>query len=138
MKQHYWLALVAAAGMSLTAQAQGTVDGTWVGETQGRGGTQAVMLVLSVDGDTLTGTFTQGAQETDIEEGSIDGNTVTFQRTVGQVGFTLTYTGQVDDDTLTLTPTFEGEQRGGGRGRGVGQGRGGRGGGPQTLELTRQ
>ena len=57
----------------------------------------------------------------------VNDSTVTFQCTVGQ-GFTLTYTGEVDEDTPTLTPSFDG-----------GQGRGHDGlGGLQTLELTRQ
>ena len=57
----------------------------------------------------------------------VNDSTVTFQCTVGQ-GFTLTYTGEVDKDTPTLTPSFDG-----------GQGRGHDGlGGLQTLELTRQ
>ena len=57
----------------------------------------------------------------------VNDSTVTFQCTVGQ-GFTLTYTGEVDEDTPTLTPSFDG-----------GQGRGHDGlDGLQTLELTRQ
>jgi len=149
MRRQYWLALVAAIGLGVGAQAQSGIAGKWVGETQGRGGTQAVTLVLTVNGDDLTGTFTQGDQETDIEEGAIDGNTITFQRAVGQGGFTLEYTGVLDGDTLTLTPMFNGGPRGGGRpgggpppgagqGRGDGQGRGGGRGGPQTIELKRQ
>ncbi len=132
MKRQHWLALVAAASMGVTAQAQGQVAGTWVGETQGRGGTQMVTLVLSVDGDMLTGTFAQGDQETEIAMGSVADGTVAFQRTVGR-GFTLTYAGEVEGDTLTLTPSFEGG-RGGGRGDGQRRGRGRL----RTLQLTRQ
>ena len=146
MNRYLPLGLVAIIGLGLSVQAQSNVAGTWTGEAQGRGGTQEVTLVLAVDGNALTGTFTQGDQSAAISEGMVDGDTVSFQRTVGR-GFMLTYSGEVDGDTLTLTPMFDGG-RGGGRpgggrggrdggGRGGGQG-GGRGGGPETLELTRE
>jgi hypothetical protein len=136
------LALLVVLGVS--ALAQSNIAGTWVGETQGRGGTQTVTLVLVVDGDELAGTFTQGEQEAEITEGAIDGNTVTFQRAIGP-DIVLTYTGEVDGNTLTLTPAFDGGRQGAGRfgGRGDGQdgARAGGGpgrGGPVTIELTRQ
>ncbi len=130
MRVKFLFVFAALVAMSAIAYAQGA--GTWTGEAQGRGrgGPQMVTVVLNADG---TGTFKQGDQpEGELSEVMIEGNNVSFQRMVAGrggrgAGFTLTYAGEVDGDTLTLTISVEG--RGG---------RGGRGGGPQPLVLTRQ
>jgi len=121
--------LFAVALLTPAAFAQ-SAAGTWKGETQGRGGTQTMTLTLAVDGSALTGTFEQGPQSGPISEGAVDGTMISFQRNVefGGNAVTLSYSGQIEGDTLTLT--------GGGRG-----GRGGAGGGrgaPMPIVLMRQ
>ncbi len=125
--------IILAAGLVTPAAFAQSAAGTWTGETQGRGGTQTLTLTLEVDGSTLTGTFAQGAQSDPISEGAVDGNTIAFQRSLefGGNPVTLTYSGQIEGNTLTLTTT------GGGRGGGGGEGRGGRG-APMPIVLTRQ
>ena len=129
MRVKFLFVFATLVAMSAITYAQGA--GTWTGEAQGRGGgPQMVTVVLNGDG---TGTFKLGAQpEGELSEVMIDGDSVSFQRMVAGrggrgAGFTLTYTGEVEGDTLTLNISVEG--RGG---------RGGRGGGPQPLVLTRQ
>lgn len=121
-----------AVGLLSPAAFAQSAAGTWTGETQGRGGTQMMTLTLAVDGSTLTGTFEQGAQSGPISEGTVDGNMIAFQRNLefGGNPVTLTYSGQIEGNTLTLTVT------GGGRGGGGGGG-GGRG-APMPIVLTRQ
>jgi hypothetical protein len=124
------LALVALLVVPSLAFAQAAA-GKWMGETQGRGGTQQVTLQLKVDGGNVMGTFQQGEQEAaEISNGKVvDANTITFSRMLpgrgGGEGFTINYTGAISGSEMTLTR--EAPEGGGGRG-------GGRGGGPITLK----
>jgi hypothetical protein len=120
------LAGIAVFGaLSLTGYAQ-SATGMWKGEFEipgGRGGgPQMITLVLNADG---TGTFKQGeaAEPETLSEVMIDGSMVSFKRTPNfggrggagaGGGFTLTYSGEVDGDTLTLETSFEGGGFGGG------------------------
>ena len=139
MKARFLLVPAIGLLMSSVVLAQSGASGTWKGEAQGRGGAQEVTLELSVDGTTVTGTFMQGQQTVEISDGMVEGNTISFKRTISARGneFTISYSGEIDGDELTLNPTFEGGRGGGGRGGG-GRGGGGRGGGQQPLTLTRQ
>jgi len=124
------LALVGLLVVPSLALAQGA-SGKWMGETQGRGGTQQVTLQLKVDGGNVMGTYQQGEQAAgEISNGKVvDANTITFSRTVpgrgGGEGFTINYTGTINGSEMTLTR--EAPEGGGGRG-------GGRGAGPITLK----
>jgi hypothetical protein len=111
--------------------AQTGAAGKWTGETQGRGGTQQIVLQLKVDGGTLTGTYQQGEQPAaEIKEGKVvDASTITFKRTVmGRGGeITIEYTGKISGAELTLTPMVQGGGPGGGGG----------GRGPMPITLKR-
>jgi hypothetical protein len=113
--------------------AQTGAAGKWTGETQGRGGTQQIVLELKVNGGALTGTYQQGEQPAaEIKEGKVvDASTITFKRTVAGRGgggeFTIEYTGKINGAELVLTPMFQGGGPGGGGG-------GGRGPMPITLK----
>lgn len=102
--------------------------GKWMGESQGRGGTQQVTLELKVDGEHLMGTMKQGEQPAaEIADGKVmdNGNTIMFSRSIeGRGGntFTINYTGKVNGSEMTLTPEFQGRGGGGGGGRGGGRG----------------
>lgn len=127
------LALVGLLVMPSLALAQGAA-GKWMGEMQGRGGTQQLTLQLKVDGEHLMGTLQQGEQEAvEIAEGKVmDGNTIMFSTSVeGRGGntFTINYKGMVKGDELTLEREFQGGGRGGGRGGG--------GRGPMPIMLKR-
>lgn len=128
------LAFVALLAVPGLVAAQTGAAGKWMGETQGRGGPQQVTLQLKVDGAKLMGTYQQGEQPAaEIAEGKVvDAATITFNRTLpgrgGGEGFTISYTGKINGNELTLTPAFAGGGPGGGGGGG------GRGPMPFTLK----
>lgn len=127
------LTLFAMSVMSSVAFAQAGL-GTWKGEVAGRGGGPAQDLTVTISrGDNgLMGKWMQGDQEEDLTNVTAEGNMVTFERTLagrgGGQGFTLTYSGEIEGNQLSLTQSFQG---GGARGGGGGGARGGgaRGGG---------
>jgi hypothetical protein len=92
------------------------VSGKWTFEQQGRNGAQTNTLTLKADGAKLTGSLDGGRGATDISDGKVDGNNISFSvtRTMGQGGqsFTTKYTGTLDGDSLKLE--FERPGRGGG------------------------
>ena len=96
------------------------VSGKWTYDQPGRQGGAAtpVTITLKADGATLTGKVTRqgqnGPMDSDISEGKVDGNTVTFKVSRDMRGTTVvtTYKGTLDGDTLNLEVTAPG--RGGG------------------------
>jgi hypothetical protein len=109
------------AAFSLTAFAAG-IDGKWSGENKvtTKKGEQTITSTLEVksDGDKLTGTLTMGggrrARPTELKDGKISGDKVTFSTTMQtkQGERTVQWEGVVSGDELKLT-------RQGGRGMGL-------------------
>jgi hypothetical protein len=125
-----WLSAL-VAGASLVALAAG-IDGKWTADVQGRNGTTTQTLTLKSGGTSLTGSLDAGrGMPTDISEGMINGNDVSFKvvREFNGNSITTTYKGTLSGDELKLTGTREG---GGGGGGGKGGGRG-----PQELTFKR-
>ena len=62
-------------------------------------------LDLHVDGAAVTGKVTSPRGDSDITEGKIDGDTITFTQTVSFNGndFKMTYSGKADGDTIKFT-----------------------------------
>jgi hypothetical protein len=121
MRTKCLVALLVVVALASLTFAQTGPAGKWVGETQGRAGTQQVTLQLKVDGDKLTGTYQQGEQAaTEISDGKVvDAGTITFKRSfTGRGGnpITIEYTGKISGSEMTLTPMFPGGGFGGGRG----------------------
>jgi hypothetical protein len=137
MKVKLSLSLLVIALMSGAAFAQ-TVAGKWMGQLSagdGHGIAQPIVVELKLDGETLSGTVTEGALEPrPIQSPAVDGSAVTFRtvRNFGGSDININWKGQLKGDELTLTRQ-QGPappEAGGGRGgRGGGGGRGGRGGG---------
>jgi len=78
--------------------------GTWKWSFEGFGGNSVdVVLKLKQDGDKVTGTITgfQG-QESEIKDGKVDGDKVTFKvvRDFGGQTMTTTYTGTLSGDSF--------------------------------------
>jgi len=140
MRKVLWVPAFVVA-VSALAYGQAGFAGKWTGETQGRGGPQAVTLELKLDGQALSGTYTQGEQATPISDAKIvDASTITFGRSVtgrGGDAITRNYTGKLSGDELVLTvaPFPAGGPGGGGPGAG-GPG-GGAGRGPMPITLKR-
>jgi hypothetical protein len=94
------------------------VTGKWTYEMQGRNGAMTGTINLKADGGTLTGTVSGRGGETEITNGKIDGDTVSFDvvREFNGNKMTMKYTGTVSADGIK----FKVEREGGGEGRGGG------------------
>jgi opacity protein-like surface antigen len=96
------------------------VSGKWTWEQAGRGGGNPTVttLTLKVDGSNLTGTLSRpgrnGAMDTEITDGKVDGNKISFtvKMNMGGNEMVTPYKGTLDGDSLTLEFTRPG--RGGG------------------------
>src|SRR4029077_7639052 len=99
MKQRLFLTACLVLGLAAIGLSQAKVDGKWTAEIPGgRGGPQQVTFNFKTDGAKLTGTVTAGqAGEAAIEEGKIEGNTISFKQnlTVNGNAVSITYTGKV-------------------------------------------
>jgi hypothetical protein len=146
MKVNLSLLLLVVALTSVVAFGQAGVAGKWVGElsaADGHGVSQPITVELKLDGETLSGTITEGALESrPIQSAAVDGSKVTFRtvRNLGGSDINVNWKGEVKGDDLALTreigpaPAEAAGGRGGGRGGAGGAapaagGRGGRGGG---------
>jgi hypothetical protein len=123
-KQNLFKALltVASAALALTLIAPATaadkkVDGTWSWSVPGRNGGDArkSTLKLKTEGDKLTGKISspgrQGAQarETDIEEGKVKGDEISFKvvREFNNNKITQKYNGKIEGDTIKGKVEFD-------------------------------
>jgi hypothetical protein len=81
------------------------VDGKWTGSVQGPQGEFPVSFTFKADGAKLTGT-TSGldGMPVPIQDGKIDGNTITFTVTFdfGGMPFMLSYKGVVSPDQIKM------------------------------------
>ena len=140
MKKQVLLAACVVLALTAAGFAQ-SVAGKWTGEQQGRGGTQPVTLDVKADGTKLTGTLTTGENAVTIQDGMVmDGGKIMFKTTQNRNGndVTVSFTGEMKGDELTLTREGGGGGRNGGGGGGQGGGaQGGGGRGPQPLVLKR-
>lgn len=93
-------ALVFALG-SITALAA-DFNGKWTAEVQGRMGTQTVTFDFHVDGSTVTGKVTTPRGESEISDGKVDGDNISFAQVVNFNGneMKINYTGKADGDTI--------------------------------------
>lgn len=100
------LALALCALMSVAAFAA-DLNGSFVVKSPGRDGqTQESTYTFKVDGKKLTGSVTNPRGETQIKDGSVDGNNFEFSiERPGRDGATTTikYKGKLDGDNITLS-----------------------------------
>jgi|SRR5579875_1188016 len=93
--------------------------GKWTAEMQGRGGnTMTITMNLKADGSNLTGTISGPNGDTDISEGKVDGDNISFTvvREFNGNTFKQSYKGTINGDTIHFTVTMQGGQ-GNGRSR---------------------
>lgn len=89
------------------------VTGKWAAEAPGRGGQmQQITFNLKADGATLTGTVSGARGESDISDGKVDGDTISFSvvREFQGNSFKMNYTGKLAGDAIQ----FKMEREGGG------------------------
>jgi hypothetical protein len=117
--QNRLFSAIALMGVFVVGAFAADVTGKYTAETQGRNGPQTMTIELKADGATLTGKIVNPRGETKIENGKIDGDTITFTttRTMGDNTVTQKYTGKVSGDSIEFTSEMQGGAGGGG-GRG--------------------
>ena len=104
------LAVLLFAFASVTALAA-DFNGKWTAEMQGRDGNmQTITFQFQVSGATLTGKVTTQRGESDITNGKVEGNTITFDQVMNMNGnsMTITYKGVAEGDTIKFTRTRSG------------------------------
>ncbi len=129
MKVKLSLVLLVVALISIPAFAQTGVAGKWVGElsaADGHGVSQPITLELKLDGQTLSGTVTEGALEArPILSAAVEGTTVTFRttRNLGGSDINVNWKGELKGEDLAMTREIgpapaeaAGGRGGGGRG----------------------
>lgn len=87
------------------------VTGTWKQTFEREGRTFESTLNLKQDGEKLTGTISgRQGRETEIENGKVEGNKVSFQvtRTFNENTFTQKYEGTLEGDTIKGKVEFQG------------------------------
>jgi hypothetical protein len=117
--QNRLFSAIALMGVFVVGAFAADVTGKYTAETQGRNGPQTMTIDLKADGMKLTGSITTPRGDQKIENGKIDGDTITFTTTMTMGDNTMTqkYTGKVSGDSIEFTREMEGG-RGGGGGRG--------------------
>ncbi len=107
MMRKFLLAVTFLALGSVAALAA-DFNGKWTGQTQGRNGPQTITFNFKVDGTTLTGTITTPRGDTDISNGKIDGDNISFDQVMNFNGnsFTISYKGTIAGDTIKFTRSF--------------------------------
>jgi hypothetical protein len=80
-----------------------SVDGTWQMVVDSPMGKQQVQLDLKTEGDQLTGTVTNKSNNmtTDVVDGKVDGDNLTWKAKMAKFNVTLTFNTTVSDDTMT-------------------------------------
>src|SRR5580704_5761670 len=75
------------------------VSGKWTWEQQGQNGATTTTLTLKVDGGHLTGTLDGGRGPTEISDGKVDGNSISFnvKRNMRGTDVVTPYKGIVND-----------------------------------------
>lgn len=102
------LALVAAVWAA-------DVNGKWMAEVPGRQGTQPTTFNFKVEGSKLTGTVSGRQGDTEISEGKVSGDDISFLvvREFNGNTIKMAYKGKVAGDEIKFTRTFEGAAPGG-------------------------
>jgi len=97
---------IALMGLFVIGALAADVNGKYSATTEGRRGPQTIVFDLKTDGGTVSGTVSgRGPEPAKIENGKIDGETLTFSTTMSFNGNTMTmnYTGKVSGDSIDFT-----------------------------------
>jgi hypothetical protein len=81
-----------------------SVDGVWEGEVQGRNGMQTLTFNFKVDGGKLTGKVTTRRGDTEIVDGKVEGDQISFKTPMnfGGNSVTIVYTGKISGDSIAF------------------------------------
>ena len=102
-----WILLAALAACAAVSLYAADISGTWTAKFDSQVGEQSYTYTFKVTGTTLTGRATSSlAGESEIAEGKVNGDTVTFVENLNFQGMPLkiTYTGKVvSNDEIKFT-----------------------------------
>lgn len=104
----YFLILLFLAG-GLTTFAQTNIDGNWKGTRETPNGNIELNYTFKVEGTTLTGTLKSQFGETNLENGKIDGNKISYSITFN--GTTIDSTGEIINEHEILIKNQFGEMK---------------------------
>ena len=103
MKLKLFLTLTVALALFTTGAFAADITGKWTAETKGRDGeTVTQTFNLKQDGSTLTGTVSSPRGESQISDGKVDGDTISFvvKREMNGTEMKMPYTGKVSGDEI--------------------------------------
>jgi hypothetical protein len=103
--------LILAGSVALVSLWAADATGKWTAEMQGRNGnTMTVNMNLKADGAKLTGSVSGRNGDTDISDGKVDGDDVSFTvvREFNGNQIKQNYKGKLDGDAIHFTVTMEG------------------------------
>jgi hypothetical protein len=78
-------------------------NGKWTADVTTPRGTQTLTFDFHVDGATLTGKVSTPRGDTDITNGKVDGDNISFDQVMNFNGNEISYTGKADGDTIKFT-----------------------------------
>ena len=104
--RNFAFSVIATLALMATTLFAADVAGKWTAEVEGRNGQKRTQTFdLKTDGDKVTGTMVgMGGREMKLEDGKIDGDTITFSVTVEFNGNTrkIDYTGKVVGNSINF------------------------------------
>jgi len=109
MKKIFSVVAVGAMALMIAVPARGQqtvgVAGKWETTRETPRGTMTSTFTFNVDGNKLTGTVGSQRGDTEISEGTVEGNKISFKvvMTMGDNSFEMSYSGTVEGDTITGT-----------------------------------
>jgi hypothetical protein len=104
------LVLMSLLAVPGAAWAQAGVTGSWITTAFPSAvvGSWHIVITLQANGATLTGSITRaGSAPFDIEDGKVEGATITFKASTPDGGRIITYTGRVTGDQIAFTRTVQ-------------------------------
>jgi hypothetical protein len=81
--------------------AEKAVLGTWDMETEFQGQQMPAVMTVSMEDGELAGIWASQGMEMVMMEIAVDGNKLTFQRTMGDGGMVMNFEGTVEGDTIS-------------------------------------
>jgi hypothetical protein len=109
LAKHLRTVALAALFVTLTVVTAFAADvtGKWKASVETPRGTQEITFDFHADGAALTGKITSPRGESDISDGKIDGDNLSFTQTVNFNGneMKINYTGKIDGDNIKFTRT---------------------------------
>lgn len=108
--------LIFAGLIAVAAIWAADASGKWTADVQGRNGnTMTITMNLKADGSKLTGTVGGRMGDTEISDGKVDGDNISFTvvREFNGNQFKQNYQGKLDGDTIHFTIKMEGGMGGG-------------------------